>query len=310
MHDAFRTVGALRSGLSTRRDLLLEHLALRHQLGVLARSHRRFRPSDRLLRLCLRRLWPRWRDALVLVQPATVARWRRQGFRGCWSRHSRRRPGRPRIDSQVRALIRRMATENRLWGAPRIHGELLKLGVTVAERTVSRYLPDRPTAPSQTWRTFLANHLGDLAFTSTVTSSSAPGDDDVVDEDARVFPWCPAPPSRAQPCVSNPCAVVDWPSSLERTSLGCRVAQDHLHRRARTRSSSGKDCGSKPTNSLRPLAGSWIASAVLGVSRCNRSSTSSEGTDVDFVPPAKRTSATDFHSARNIGEAHPVVISS
>jgi hypothetical protein len=203
-----------------------------------------------------------------------------------------------------------MATENRLWGAPRIHGELLKLGVTVAERTVSRYLPDRPTAPSQTWRTFLANHLGDLAFTSTMTSSSAPGDDDVVDEDARVFPWCPAPPSRAQPCVSNPCAVVDWPSSLERTSLGCRVAQDHLHRRARTRSSSGKDCGSKPTNSLRPLAGSWIASAVLGVSRCNRSSTSSEGTDVDFLPPAKRTSATDFHSARNIGEAHPVVISS
>ena len=163
MHDAFRTVGALRSALSTRRDLLLEHLALRHQLGVLARSHRRFRPSDRLLWLCLRRVWPRWRDALVLVQPATVARWRRQGFRGCWSRHSRRQPGRPRIDSQLRALIRRMATENRLWGAPRIHGELLKLGVTVSERTVSRYLPDRRTAPSQTWRTFLANHLGDLA---------------------------------------------------------------------------------------------------------------------------------------------------
>jgi Homeodomain-like domain len=263
----------------------------------------------------------------VLVQPATVARWRRQGFRGCWSRHSRRRPARPRIDSQLRALIRRLATENRLWGAPRIHGELLKLGVTVSERTVSRYLPDRRTAPSQTWRTFLANHLGDLAFTSTKTLSSAPGDDDVVDEDARVFPLCPAPPSRAQPCVSNPCAVVDWPSSLERTFLGCRVAQDHLHRRARTRASSGKDPpkrwaaaisaraygprfrssrdsgGSKPTNSLRPFAGSWIASAVLGVSRGNRSSTSSEGTDADFVPAAKRTSASDFHSARNIGEA-------
>src|SRR5712692_6901861 len=170
MHDAFRTVGALRSALSTRRDLLLEHLALRHQLGVLARSHRRFRPSDRLLWLCLRRVWPRWRDALVLVQPATVARWRRQGFRGCWSRHSRRRPGRPRIDSQLRALIRRMATENRLWDAPRIHGELLKLGIAVSERTVSRYLPDRLMTPSQTWRTFFANHLG-LAFTSTVTSS-------------------------------------------------------------------------------------------------------------------------------------------
>src|SRR5216683_1371721 len=141
MRDAFRTVAALRSALSTRRDLLLEHLALRHQLGVLARSDRRFRPSDRLLWLCLRRLWPRWRDALVLVQPATVARWHREGFRGWRSRRSRRRPGRPRIDAQLRSLIKRMATENCLWGAPRIHGELLKLGITVSERTVSRYLP-------------------------------------------------------------------------------------------------------------------------------------------------------------------------
>src|SRR6266851_1797216 len=115
MRDAFRTVAVLRSALSARRDLLLEILALRHQLGVLARSDRRFRPSERLLWVCLRRLWPRWRDALVLVQPATVARWHRQGFRGCWSRHSRRRPGRPCIDSQLRALIRRMATANVLW---------------------------------------------------------------------------------------------------------------------------------------------------------------------------------------------------
>src|SRR5712691_4396633 len=103
--------------------------------------------------------------ALVLVKPATVARWHREGFRRCWSRRSRRRPGRPCIDSQLRALIRRMAAENRLWGAPRIHGELLKLGITVSERTVSRYLPDRLPVGSQTWGTFLANHLGDLAFT-------------------------------------------------------------------------------------------------------------------------------------------------
>jgi hypothetical protein len=127
-----------------------------------------------------------------------------------------------------------MASENRLWGAPRIHGELLKLGVTVSERTVSRYLPDRLTAPSQTWRTFLANHLGDLAFTSTVTSSYASGDDDVVD--ACVFPIRPAPPSRDEPCASNQWAVVDWPPSPQRTSLGWRVAQDH-----RKRPSSGKD---------------------------------------------------------------------
>jgi hypothetical protein len=97
MSDACRTVAVPRSALSARRDLLLEILALRHQLGVLARSDRRFRPSDRLLWVCLRWLWPRWRDALVLVQPATVARWHRQGFRGCWRRRSRR-PGRPRID--------------------------------------------------------------------------------------------------------------------------------------------------------------------------------------------------------------------
>src|SRR6266851_313389 len=95
MCDAFRTVAVLRSALATRRDLLLELLALRHQLGVLGRSDRRFRPSDRLLWVCLRRWWPRWTEALVLALPATVARWHREGFRGCWRRRSRRRPGRP-----------------------------------------------------------------------------------------------------------------------------------------------------------------------------------------------------------------------
>src|SRR5260370_35197029 len=105
MRDAFRTFAALRSALSTRVNLLLEILALRHQLRVLACSDRRFRPSDRLLWVCLRGLWPRWREALVLVQPATVARWHREGFRGCWRRR-RRRPGRPRIDSPCRARLR------------------------------------------------------------------------------------------------------------------------------------------------------------------------------------------------------------
>ena len=140
MSVAFRMVAALQSALSTHANLFLEILALRHQLDVLARSDRRFRRSDRLLWLCLRRLWPRWREALVLVQPATVGRWHREGFRGCW-RRARRRPGRPRVDAQLRSLIGRMATENCLWGAPRIHGELLKLGFTVSERTVSQYCP-------------------------------------------------------------------------------------------------------------------------------------------------------------------------
>src|SRR6516165_11145399 len=109
MRHAFRIVAALRSALAGRRDLMLEYVALRHQLGVLARSDRRFQRSDRLLWLCLRRWGLRWNDALIFVQPATVARWHRKGFRGCW--RSRRRTGRPRIDSELQALIRRMRTE-------------------------------------------------------------------------------------------------------------------------------------------------------------------------------------------------------
>jgi homeodomain-containing protein len=150
---------AARSAHATRRELLLETLALRHQLCVLAHSNRRFRPVDRLFWLFLRWPWPRWRDALVLIKPATVDRWHREGIRQCWRRRSRR-PGRPRIDSTCRDLIRRMAAENCLWGAPRIHGELLKLGIMVSERTVSRYLHGRPITQSQTWRTFFANHFG------------------------------------------------------------------------------------------------------------------------------------------------------
>ncbi len=153
MRHVVRAVAAIRFAWSTRRDLLLESLALRHQLRVLARSNRRFHPSDRLLWLVLRRVWPRWRAALVLVQPATVDRWQRDGFYWC-GRRRLQRPGRPRIDSQCRSLLRQLAGENRLWGAPRIHGELLKLGIAVSERTVSRYLADRLRAPSQTWRTF------------------------------------------------------------------------------------------------------------------------------------------------------------
>jgi putative transposase len=187
MRDALRTVAAVRLALSTRRELLLESLALRHQLGVLARSNRRFRASDRLLWLLLRRLWPRWREALVLVRPATVDRWRRDGFGRCWRRRSGR-AGRPRIDSQSRDLIRRLAAENHLWGAPRIHGELLKLGIAVSERTVSRYLQGRPKARSQTWRTFFANHLSDRAFMPPGASSVATDDDVVVDASGFVVP--------------------------------------------------------------------------------------------------------------------------
>jgi hypothetical protein len=140
------------------------------------------RPSDRLLWLILRRVWQRWRDALVLVQSATVDRWHRDRFGRRWWLRSRR-PGRPRIDSPCRDLIGRLADENRLWGAPRIHGELLKLGMVGSERTVSRYLRECPRRPSQTWRTFLANHLGQFTCISPVMSPYASGND-VVDASA------------------------------------------------------------------------------------------------------------------------------
>jgi putative transposase len=187
MQHVIRTLAAIRFALSTRRDLLLEILALRHQLAVRARLNRRFRPSDRLLWLILRRVWPRWREALVLVQPATVDRWHRARFVRRWWRRSRR-PGRPRIDSRCRDLIGRLADENRLWGVPRIHGELLKLGVVVSERTVSRYLRERPKRPSQTWRTFIANHLSQFECNTQLRSPDVSGDDLVDASPAQLRP--------------------------------------------------------------------------------------------------------------------------
>jgi hypothetical protein len=130
-----------------------------------------------------------------------------------------------------------MAMENGLWGAPRIHGELLKLGFIVSERTVSRYLPDPRTRGSQTWRTFLANHVGNLAFSSTATSSFATSDDDI---DGSVLPCRPVPPSSDEWYASDQSAFVDWRPSRLSMSLGWRVAQTQL-RRAHTRFSSGKD---------------------------------------------------------------------
>src|SRR2546425_1686453 len=129
--------------------------------------------------------------SLVLVQPATVDRWHREGFRPCWRRRSRR-PGRPCIDSPCGDLIRRMAAENCLWGAPRIHGELLKLGIAVSERTVSRYLRGRPTTRSQTWHTFFANHFGDQTFISPLMFAESHDDDIVVDASNFSFRSAPS----------------------------------------------------------------------------------------------------------------------
>jgi hypothetical protein len=154
----------------------LENLALRHQLAVYKRmaSRPRLRRSDRLFWAWLSRLWTEWRDALVIVTPETVLRWQRRRFREHWTRLSGRPPaGCPPVSRQIRALVVRMAQANPLWGAPRIHGELQKLGIDVAERTVSRLLRKRRLSPSQTWRTFLANHGRDLVTLDFFTVPTA-----------------------------------------------------------------------------------------------------------------------------------------
>src|SRR5437870_5913170 len=148
--------GTLRSSVRTHRELALENLALRQQLAVWkARQPRpRLTEMDRIFWVLLSRLWTSWRDSVHVVRPETVVGWHRHGFRCYWAWKSRHRRGRPRLGTELRDLIRRMSRANPLWGAPRIHGELLKLGLTVSQTTVSKYMvrPRRP--PSQAWRTF------------------------------------------------------------------------------------------------------------------------------------------------------------
>jgi len=172
-------LAAFRCLLWRQAALQAEVIALRHQLLILQRKRTgrrvRFRTSDRILWVWLSRCWPGWRQALVLVRPETVIRWHRRGFRLYWRWKSRSRfPGRPSIEAELRDLILEMHRANATWGAPRIHGELLKLGFTLAQSTVSKYLPRDRTPPSQTWRTFFRNHLRealaiDFAVVPTVT---------------------------------------------------------------------------------------------------------------------------------------------
>ncbi len=158
------------------RQLALENLALRQQLAVYKRTVTRplLRRTDRLFWVGLARVWTGWRQPLLIVTPDTVLRWQRRRFREYWTRLSRRPAlGRPPVTAAIRALVARMAAANPLWGAPRIHGELLKLGIVVAERTISRLLPQRRTPPSQTWHTFLTNHLRDLVSIDFFTVPTA-----------------------------------------------------------------------------------------------------------------------------------------
>src|ERR1700736_1139837 len=153
-------VGSLLSfRVRSRASLELELVALRHQVTVLRRQRPgqpRLFSTDRLLWVWLYRVWPQVLNTMVLVKPATVVQWHRKGFRMYWRWRSVR-PGRPKMSSEIRDLIRQMSHTNSLWGAPRIHGELLKLGIEVSQATVGRYMPWRPKLPSPTWRSFLHN---------------------------------------------------------------------------------------------------------------------------------------------------------
>jgi transposase InsO family protein len=151
------------------RELLFENLALRQQLAALQRRHPqpRFRAADRLFWVLLRRFWPGWRQALVLIQPETVVGWHRAGFKRYWTWISQRsaKSGRKCIGRELQDLIFRMVAENPTWGAPRIHGELRMLGFDISERTVLRWMRKAPRdpEPAKRWATFLSNHREAIA---------------------------------------------------------------------------------------------------------------------------------------------------
>jgi transposase InsO family protein len=156
----------LDSPFKSKRQLEAENIALRHQVVVLRRQVRgrvQLTNFDRLFLVQLYRWFPSIVKAVAIVQPDTVIRWHRAGFRCYWRWKSRPRGGRPAIEADLRALIRQMSIDNPLWGAPRIHGELLKLGFEVAQSTVAKYMVKRSGPPSQGWRTFLQNHAPDIA---------------------------------------------------------------------------------------------------------------------------------------------------
>jgi hypothetical protein len=150
----------------SRTRLEAENLFLRHQLTIALRqapSRLRLRGSDRALLIGITRLWPSLLGMTQLVQPETILRWHRAGFKGFWRWKSRNRAGRPQINRGLRDLIQRMSKENPQWGASRIHGELLMLGFEVAQSTVSKYMVRDGTPPSQSWKTFLQNHAEAIA---------------------------------------------------------------------------------------------------------------------------------------------------
>ena len=159
-------LAVLASPFKSKIRLEAENAVLRHQLVVLRRQLKgraRLTNDDRWFLVQMYRWFPLILEVVTIVRPETLVHWHRAGFRRFWRWKSNSRGGRPRIEIELRALIRQMSTENQLWGAPRIHGELLKLGFEVAESSVAKYMVKRRGPSSQGWRTFLRNHTQDIA---------------------------------------------------------------------------------------------------------------------------------------------------
>jgi hypothetical protein len=159
-------LAGLASPFKSKSRLEAENAALRYQLIILRRKMRArvwLTNNDRWFFIQLYRWFPSILKVLTIIRPETLVRWHRAGFRRYWRWKSRSRGGRPLIEADLRALIRRMSVENPLWGAPRIHGEPLKLGFKVAQSSVARYMVRQGGPPSQGWRTFLRNHAPDIA---------------------------------------------------------------------------------------------------------------------------------------------------
>jgi putative transposase len=158
-------VGAATDMLRTKTDLMLEHALLRQQLIVVARQVQRppFTRWDRLLLMGLASRWQGWKQALLLIQPETLLRWHRELFKWVWQRKSQHTGGKRPVAADIIALIHEMARQNPLWGAERIRGELLKLGLRVSKSTIQKYLPkDRSPRPTQNWTTFIHNHADQM----------------------------------------------------------------------------------------------------------------------------------------------------
>jgi putative transposase len=154
----------VRGLIVSRAKLSLELLALRQQLVVLRRTVQRpqIQNRDRWFWIVVSRIWKDWQQALIIVKPETVIKWHRQGFRMYWRWKSRSQVGRPKLDKEIRDLIRRISDENPLWGVPRLQSELRLLGYEIAESTVAKYRVRSPQPPSQTWKAFLENHAGEI----------------------------------------------------------------------------------------------------------------------------------------------------